>query len=62
MDKIKYPRLERAGHDIEVPAPRRGRPGYRWVTGWVVKREYATSIPMRLREAQAYLRELRSKS
>lgn len=30
-----FPRLER-GCSIEVPAPRDGRPGYRWVQGWCV--------------------------
>ena len=43
----------RRTYDIEVTAPRNGRPGYRWATGWT----YTTpkgkeSIGMRLNEAR----------
>lgn len=52
-----YPALVR-GPRIEVGCVRRGRPGYRWVQGWVVKfgpdRE---SIPVCLQEALYLLSE-----
>ena len=52
------PFVSRATCNIEVGAPRNGRPGYRWVQGWQVN--YApgrVSIPMRRSEAYALLRE-----
>ena len=52
------PFISRATCDIEVPSPRNGRPGYRWVQGWVVN--YAPgriSLPMRRAEALNVLRE-----
>lgn len=49
---MKYP-IER-GPLIEVGRPRRGRPSYAWVQGWIVRYSATlTSIPMRYREAQA---------
>ena len=54
------PTLER-GPDIEVPRPRRGRPGYARVTGWVVRYSPTrVSMPMRLNEARDVLRESQS--
>ncbi|QOR55740.1 MAG: hypothetical protein YHS30scaffold667_36 [Phage 65_10] len=56
---MPYPLLERST-DVEVPSPRRGRPSYRWVTGWVVRySESRVSTPMRYREAQILLRQVR---
>lgn len=56
MIKSVYPILKR-GADIEVGAPRRGRPGYRWVAGWIVQySKDRESTPMRLTEARAELR------
>lgn len=52
------PFVSRATCDIEVGAPRNGRPGYRWVQGWQVN--YApgrVSTPMRRADAFALLRE-----
>lgn len=47
-----FPKLEK-GERIEIPAPRNGRPGYRWVQGWIVcYAEHRTSIPMRHKEAR----------
>lgn len=47
----KFPILER-GCRIEIPAPRNGRPGYRWVEGWTVRySETRVSLPMRRNEA-----------
>ncbi len=55
-----FPYMMRAACNVEVGAPRNGRPGYRWVQGWVVRygpdRE---SVPMRRRDAVAALREAR---
>ena len=31
--KTDYPRIERAEHGIEIPSPRNGKPGYRFVQG-----------------------------
>lgn len=54
-DKNTYPRLER-GPMIEVPSPRNGRPGYRWVDGWIVRfSESRTSTPVTLKEAREWL-------
>lgn len=54
---MKYPHIER-GPDIEVGAPRNGRPGYRWVGGWVVRYSPSrVSTPMRLREARELLHQ-----
>ncbi len=55
----RYPWIERSCM-IEIPAPRRGRPGYRWVQGWIVR--YSpdrTSMPMRRYEAINAMREAR---
>lgn len=47
-----YPILER-GPNIEVGSCRRGRPGYRWVPGWVVRYSAdRVSMPMRYGEAR----------
>jgi hypothetical protein len=52
--------MMRATCNVEVGAPRNGRPGYRWVQGWIVRygpnRE---SSPMRRRDAIVALREAR---
>lgn len=58
-EEARYPRIVESGR-IEVAAPRNGRPGYRWVTGWAI--EYSAThrtVPMRLAEARAYLRDLK---
>lgn len=61
--KTDCPRIERAEHSIEVPSPRNGKPGYRFVQGWVVRYSlHRASIPMRYREAQELLREERAKT
>lgn len=56
-----YPYMMRATCNIEVGAPRNGRPGYRWVQGWVVRygpdRE---SIPLRRADAVNELRLARA--
>lgn len=47
----KFPILERAC-DLEIPCPKNGRPGYRWVQGWIVRySETRASLPMRRNEA-----------
>ncbi len=55
-----YPYMMRATCNVEVGAPRNGRPGYRRVQGWIVRygpdRE---SSPMRRRDAIVALREAR---
>lgn len=57
-----YPRIERAGFDIEIPHVRNGRPGYKWVTGWVVRfSESRVSLAMAHRAALDYLAELKTK-
>lgn len=57
MNKPTYPILER-GPDIEVPRPRNGRPGYAWVSGWVVRySETRTSAPTTLKDARHLMRE-----
>ena len=55
-----FPKLEK-DVQIEVPAPRNGRPGYRWAQGWIVRyAEHRTSMPMRLMEARnEYARAVR---
>lgn len=54
----EFPKIER-GCNIEVPHCRNGRPGYRWVQGWVVRySKDRVSLPMRLNEARDYLREV----
>lgn len=53
---VKLPTLER-GPNIEIGAPRNGRPGYRWVQGWIVRWGPShTTAPMRLNEARDLLR------
>jgi hypothetical protein len=54
-----YPCMERDCM-IEVGAPRRGRPSYRWVQGWVV--HYAPgrrSIPLRYNDARNELHRVK---
>lgn len=55
-----WPTLERADCQIEVPYCRNGRPGYRWVQGWIVRygKDY-TSIPTTLADARALLETAR---
>ena len=49
--------LLRRTYDLEVPAPRNGRPGYRWVTGWTYTTPTgAEAIGMRLHEARGAAR------
>ncbi len=56
----KYPRIER-GPLIEVPRLCKGRPGYAWVEGWIVKySETRQSIPYQLAEARALLKETKT--
>ncbi len=60
--KTDYPRIERAEHSIEIPSTRNGRPGYRFVQGWIVRYSmHRSSLAMRYREAQGLLREERAK-
>lgn len=60
--KEQFPRLER-GPLIEVSAPRRGRPGYQWVQGWIVRySESRVSMPMRYNEARGVLRETQERA
>ena len=51
MKTETFPRIERA-EMIEVGAPRKGRPGYRWVQGWHVR--YSDNrATMAMRRAEA---------
>lgn len=52
---MKTIRLAR-GHRIEVACTIRGRPSYRWATGWSEVSERGTSQPLRLRDWQAIAR------
>lgn len=57
-----YPIIERAGFDIEIPHVRNGRPGYKWVTGWVVRfSESHVSLAMAYLVAIGYLAKLKTK-
>lgn len=50
--KTDYPRIERAPHQIEIPHVLNGRPGYKWVEGWIVRYSlHRVSTPMRYQEA-----------
>lgn len=56
----KYPRLER-GPKIEVPRLCNGRPGYKWVEGWIVKySETRESVPCTYHEARDLLKEAKA--
>lgn len=44
---------------FEVPSPRKGRPGYRWVEGvYVILDGKKIYPPMRIREAKAFVAEV----
>lgn len=61
LKAMGYPRLERAPFQIEVGAPRRGRPGYRWVQGWIVKfNPQLESTAMRRNEALSVYQEAKN--
>lgn len=61
--KTEYPRIERAQHKIEIPSNRNGKPGYRFVQGWIVRYSvHRASLPMQYREAQGLLIEERAKA
>ncbi len=54
-DQNHFPRMERACL-IEVPAPRNGRPGYRWTQGRVIHySENRVSMPVQFSEAKSML-------
>jgi len=51
MKQAKYPRMEKYC-DIEIPYCRNGRPGYKWVQGWIIRySESRISTPVRYHEA-----------
>lgn len=53
----EYPYMVRSTSPVEVGSPRNGRPGYRWVQGWIVVfSDTRTSQPERYRDAQDTLR------
>lgn len=48
----KFPILERAHYNLEVPCTVKGRPSYRWVEGWIVRySETRVSLGMPRNEA-----------